>query len=228
MKRFVEGNQIVLGIILAVIWSVVVLEIVLVAVFADVPAVAWAGLAVPGAVALGLSLGAFVLLRHERPEAGLPPSERSPRSPDVHRVLVVANETLPAPALHDEIARRAEHGKVEVLVVAPVLAGPVHHWTNEEDKERSHARERLDSTCAALAGLPVSATGELGSDDPLRAIEDALRTFGADEIIISTHPAERSNWRERDVVERAKEYYDLPVTHVVVERQPEVVPRRKV
>lgn len=204
-------------IILAVIWFVVLLQVVFVAVFADVPAIAWAGLAIPGVVALGLSGAAYALLRHERPEAGLPAEERAPRSPDVHRVLVVANETLPARELHDEIVRRADHERpLEVLVVAPVLAGPVSHWTNEEDREHGQAAARLDAAYAALAGLPVTVRGTIGSDDPFRAVEDALRGFGADEIIISTHPAGQSNWLEKDIVRRVREYHGLPVTHIIV------------
>ena len=40
-------------------------------------------------------------------------------------------------------------------------------------------------------------------------MEDALRRFPADEVIISTHPPGRSNWLERDVVERARERFDI-------------------
>ena len=59
--------------------------------------------------------------------------------------------------------------------------------------------------------------GEVGDGDPLQAIEDALRTFGADEIVISTHPEGRSNWLERNVVGAARERFDVPITHVVVD-----------
>jgi hypothetical protein len=55
----------------------------------------------------------------------------------------------------------------------------------------------------------------------MQAIEDALRTFGADEIIISTHPPGRSNWLEKEVIERARERFDLPITHVVVDLEHE-------
>jgi GABA permease len=48
-------------------------------------------------------------------------------------------------------------------------------------------------------------------------MDDALRTFGADEIVISTHPPGRSNWLEKGVIERARERYPLPLTHVVVD-----------
>jgi hypothetical protein len=55
----------------------------------------------------------------------------------------------------------------------------------------------------------------------VQAIEDALRVFGADEIIISTHPPGRSNWLERDEVAKARDRFPVPVTHVVVDLQAE-------
>jgi GABA permease len=53
------------------------------------------------------------------------------------------------------------------------------------------------------------------------AISDALRTFGADEILISTHPPGRSNWLEKGVIERARERFPVPITHVVVDLERE-------
>jgi hypothetical protein len=67
----------------------------------------------------------------------------------------------------------------------------------------------------------VNVRGEVGDGDPVQAIEDALRTFGADEIIISTHPEGRSNWLERGVVESARERFAVPITHVVVDLEKE-------
>ena len=63
----------------------------------------------------------------------------------------------------------------------------------------------------------IDAHGEVGDSDPLQAIEDSLRTFAPDELVISTHPEGRSNWLERGVVEAARERFALPVTHVVVD-----------
>ena len=63
----------------------------------------------------------------------------------------------------------------------------------------------------------MQAQGEVGDGDPLQAIEDALRTFGADEIVISTHPRGARNWLERNVVGDARDRFDLPITHVVVD-----------
>jgi hypothetical protein len=70
---------------------------------------------------------------------------------------------------------------------------------------------------SSLAGAGVHVRGQVGDDDPIQAIDDALRAFPADEIVISTHPPGRSNWLEKGVVIRAQERYDCPITHVVVD-----------
>jgi hypothetical protein len=68
----------------------------------------------------------------------------------------------------------------------------------------------------------IEVRGDIGDADPVQAMEDALRRFPADEAIISTHPPGRSTWLERGVVERSRERFPLPVSHVVVdlEREP--------
>ena len=127
---------------------------------------------------------------------------------------MVANETVGTEALRSEVCARAAGCESEVLVVAPALNSPIRHWTGEEDAARAKASARLGEELAVLAGLGLQARGEVGADDPLQAIDDAL-TFPADEIIISTHEHERSNWLEEGLVERARAAYGLPVTHVV-------------
>ena len=102
-------------------------------------------------------------------------------------------------------------------VVTPALNSPLKTWVSDEDQARAAAQERLDASLAKLAEAGVQARGEVGDGDPLQAMEDALRTFGADEIIISTHPEGRSNWLERGVVAKARERFAVPITHVVVD-----------
>ena len=90
-------------------------------------------------------------------------------------------------------------------------------WTSDEDGARAAAQGRLDASLGQLERDGIQAEGEVGDGDPLQAIEDALRTFGADEIVISTHPEGRSHWLERDVVGSARDRFDVPITHVVVD-----------
>jgi hypothetical protein len=171
-------------------------------------------LGVAGGLALGLVVGLFVLKRDE------PASKAAlrPRPADgTNRILVVANETLSGLGLRSEISGRSRGDRTVLRVVCPALNSKIKHWTNEEDEARANAQQRLEHLLAELRGKGFEAEGDIGDDDPVQAMEDALRRFPADEVIISTHPVGRSNWLEHDVVNRAQERLDLPVTHVVVD-----------
>ncbi len=174
----------------------------------------WAGLAV-----FLLETGAIVAWwlngRSEREE----PVKQAPAShpPGERRVLVVANETVGGAELLAELRRLAAGAHTEVLVVSPALNSPIRHWVSDEDGARKDASARLEASLETMRADGIDARGEIGDGDPLQAIEDALRTFAPDELVISTHPAGRSHWLERDVVSGARERFDLPVTHVVVD-----------
>jgi hypothetical protein len=181
----------------------------------SIPGELWVGFGiVVGVAVLLVGVAALLVFASDRPTTAA--AERAPAvADDVRHVLVVANETIGTKTLRQEVCARAAGCESEVLVVAPALNTPIRHWTDEEDAARAGARARLGEELAVLAGLGLRARGEVGADDPLQAIDDALRTFPADEIIISTHERERSNWLEEGVVERVRSAYGLPVAHVV-------------
>ena len=177
----------------------------------------WAGVAV--FVLLSALVVAWWLRarREERPRQTVP----RPHADGERRILVVANETVAGHTLRSMILERSLDVREEVLVVTPALNSPIRHWASDEDNARAAAQERLTSSLERLKALGVHARGEVGDGDPLQAIEDALRTFGADEIILSTHPEGRSHWLERGVVTKARERFAVPVTHVVVDLERE-------
>jgi len=176
----------------------------------------WIGLAV------FVVLSALVLWRWLGARSTEPPVRPAvpPRADDAERhILVIANETVGGDALLALLQQRSEGVREEVLVVVPALNSPMRHWASDEDGARAAAHDRLQTSLERLAAAGVQARGEVGDGDPLQAIEDALRTFGADEIVISTHPEGRSHWLERNVVGAARERFDAPITHVVVDLQ---------
>ena len=144
---------------------------------------------------------------------------------DVHRVLVVANETVGGGALLDEIRNRTKGRRSEILVVTPAITSQVKHWVSDVDDAIADADRRREESVRAIESAGLDVRGAVGDSDPNVAIEDALRDFPADEVIISTHPPERSRWLERGVVERARREIDLPVTHVVVDLEAEATAR---
>lgn len=150
-----------------------------------------------------------------------PPVRTAPTrrgGPGEKRILVVANETVGGERLRSCIGEKsAGADRSVILVVAPALNSPVRQWASDEDPARRQAQERLDVSLARLREAGIDARGEIGDAEPLQAIEDALRTFGADEVIISTHPEGRSHWLERGLVRNARERFTVPITHVVVD-----------
>jgi uncharacterized membrane protein len=134
------------------------------------------------------------------------------------RLLVVANETVQGEALLNEIRDRCHGRRSEVMVVTPALAASrASHWASDIDEAIELARQRMELSLIEIRQLGLKAKGEIGDSDPNMAIEDALRVFPADEIVISTHPPDRSRWLEHGVVDKAREQIELPITHVVVD-----------
>jgi hypothetical protein len=172
-------------------------------------------------VFIALTAVALWLFLRRRPDEA--PLRTAPRSHegDERRILVIANETVGGARLRETIEARAAGQRAELLVVSPALNSPVRHWASDEDPARAAAQERLSSSLRRLRSLGLEARGEVGDGDPLQAIEDALRTFGPDELIISTHPEGRSHWLEQGLVEKARERFVIPITHVVVDLEAE-------
>jgi hypothetical protein len=177
----------------------------------------WAGIGV--FVVLTLAAALMILQgRRERPPRTAPARRGDA---DEHRVLVIANETVGGRALREMIRERTAEPRSRVLVISPALNTPLKHWVSDSDEARAAAYRRLDHSLGALREAGIEAAGEVGDSDPLQAIEDAMRTFGPDEIVISTHPEGRSNWLERGVVTGARERFTVPITHVVVDLEAE-------
>jgi hypothetical protein len=173
----------------------------------------WAALIVFIALTLAVVIWWAVARTADRPTQTRP----SAHAAGERRILVVANETLGGQELRRLIEERSSDMPTVILVCTPALNSRLRHWASDEDGARLAAQERLDASLEGLRSLGIDASGEVGDANPLQAMEDALRTFGADEIIISTHPVGRSNWLERGVVEHARERFTVPIRHVVVD-----------
>jgi nucleotide-binding universal stress UspA family protein len=190
----------------------------------------FAAIVVAGVVNTWLGVAVFVVLtaavgwlvfRRSAPEAPMTTASAQRSVPGERRILVIANETVGGAKLQECIASKSGGHQAHVLVVSPALNSPMRHWASDEDPARASAQQRLDASLARLRNLGIDASGEVGDAEPLQAIEDALRTFGPDELIISTHPEGRSHWLEQGLVTKARERFVVPITHVVVDLQAE-------
>ncbi len=149
---------------------------------AIVASMALAGLVGAG---LGMAVGAVaatslvVFASRAKPDRRLEVAESADSG---HRVLVVAVTEATADAAQ-RIARLAGSAE-DVRVVVPVPSHRLDRWLSAEDDARREAEGSLARSAGALvaAGLPVS--GSVGDPDPAQAMEDELRDFAADEVIL--------------------------------------------
>jgi hypothetical protein len=146
-----------------------------------------------------------------------PSRQRVKETDDRPRILVVANETVEGEELLAAIRRLVAGRSADVYVVCPALNSKLRHWTSDEDGARDAAQARLDRSLTRLHAAGFVASGEVGDADPVQAIEDSLRVFGADDIVLATHPPGRSHWLEKGVVDAVRHRFVVPVTHVVVD-----------
>jgi hypothetical protein len=142
---------------------------------------------------------------------------------DERHVLVIANETLPGRSLVEAIERRRKDGPLRVTVITPVNQ-PREGYVVYEDTRRAAAGRRLEGTLEALRQAGIPASGLVVEADPVAATRDALAQLEPkpDEIVVSTHPQQRSGWLRRNVLERIEDAAGgLPVEHVVVDLERE-------
>ncbi len=134
-------------------------------------------------------------------------------------VLVIANETVAGKSLIDALKRRTEQGPLRVTVITPVNQ-PREGYVVYEDTRRAAAGRRLERTLEALREAGIHASGLVVEADPVAALRDALAQLEPrpDEIVVSTHPRQKSGWLRRNVVERMERAAEgVPLEHVVVD-----------
>ena len=133
------------------------------------------------------------------------------------KVLVITSETISAEQLRGALGADGDPSELEVMVVAPALAGnALKFWMSDADEAIARAEQVREASVERLGQEGVSATGDTGEADPYIAIEDALKTFDADRIVLFTHGAEAQRYREdldeREIAER----FGRPVDHASV------------
>jgi nucleotide-binding universal stress UspA family protein len=132
------------------------------------------------------------------------------------RLLVVVTAPVDDAVLRDRV-RDHSGPDAEVRVVAPASDLSRLEWlATDEDEARGEAADIARSTERAVQPEAGRVETEVGDSDPVQAIEDALRQFPADEIIVVTRKGDDAGWLEKDSAEEASERFGVPVTHLVV------------
>jgi hypothetical protein len=152
-----------------------------------------------------VAAGTLVLLAASRPPRGA--IETAARPDSRRRVLIALSRELDEPAAIERVWAEAqpERGadETEVLVLAPARTGLLARWASDVEAARAEAQRKLVISVASLAGVQVEATGAVGDQDLVQAVEDELHQFAADEVILVTGPVARDSSGERAAGELA-------------------------
>jgi hypothetical protein len=100
----------------------------------------------------------------------------------------------------------------EILVLTPSLPSRLDWITSDTDRARLQADQRLSAVLGQLGELGVEAEGAVGSDEPLEALEDAIRRFEPNHLLIAIRLASRAGWQEKGLLEDIQERFGLPMT----------------
>ncbi|GAC1324933.1 MAG: hypothetical protein NVSMB25_22940 [Thermoleophilaceae bacterium] len=152
----------------------------------------------------------------DTPGVGPIPYETMYKPGMASKILALVSEAVSADALRSAIGRdRADNA--EVLVVAPALNTRTRFFLADPDPAIERAEQVQQETVERLDEEGIDAAGDTGEEDPLLAIQDALATYQADEIVLFTHAGDKRNWLEDGIVDSARERFSTPVRHIVIE-----------
>jgi hypothetical protein len=122
------------------------------------------------------------------------------------KVIAVVAEPISGEVLRNAVGEQTAED-AEVLVVAPALNSRLRFFMSDPDDAIDRAQEVADESVERIESEAIDVVGDTGESDPLQAIEDALVTFPAEEIVLCTHPGGERNWLEEGVVEEARERF---------------------
>ena len=130
------------------------------------------------------------------------------------KIIAVAAEPISADVLREAVGKQQAQD-AEVLVVAPALnESKVRFWASDPDGSIEQAEDVAQETVERLDDAGVDAAGGAGESEPLLALQDALATFDAEEIVLCTRLGGELNWLEEGLVEEVKARFpDRSVSH---------------
>jgi len=183
---------------------------ILFAVFIAAATGLWAWLLVGAALvaAAAIAVAVYAGRRDYASAHGAPAVEST--DDGVHRVIVIAGGSCTSQEFRDRLLHRAAGRPTRAYVITPAEGSGLAKWTGDESGYAG-AEQDLEATLAALAAIGVDAQGRVGAFDPIQAADDGLREFPAEELLFATSAD------GGDVVEVARERYDLHITHVAVD-----------
>jgi hypothetical protein len=131
------------------------------------------------------------------------------------RLLVVVAQAARGEELRRRLTSLSRGRRLELCLLAPAYAASgLEYVASDVDRGIRRALDRLDKSLAEMSWMQVTtARGEVGEADPMLAIDSALVSFEADEIVLVPSPG-RDQFAEKELFERVCERFELPVWEI--------------
>jgi hypothetical protein len=131
------------------------------------------------------------------------------------RVLLVVAQAARGEELRRRLGSLSRGRRLELCLLAPAYASSgLEYVASDVDPGIERALERLERSLAEMrCEQVIVARGEVGEADPMLAIDSALVTFAAEEIVLVPSP-DRGQWAEKELFERVRERFELPVWEI--------------
>jgi hypothetical protein len=130
-------------------------------------------------------------------------------------VLAFVNEVAGGRKLLQSIRDRVEAGADRVAVAAPQNQ-PIVGQIVDRDEVRDAAWSRVEVTQEVLDEFGIESAGAVLDPDSSLALDDAVRAFQPSEVLISSLYETRFGPMRKDLIEWAKDQFEVPITHVAV------------
>ncbi len=147
------------------------------------------------------------------------PAGRHPnaRRPVTKRLLFVADAAVADVDELPPLVRVVLDSAAEVYVLTPTLPGRLDWLTDDVDRSRHVADQRLDTVLGHMHSIRPDVSGTASRGSLLTVIEDAVATFRPDHVLVALRDAEHVNWQERGLIDRIETRFGLPLTTYAVD-----------
>jgi nucleotide-binding universal stress UspA family protein len=137
--------------------------------------------------------------------------------PAIQRLLFVADAAVADVSQLPPPVRAVIDAAAAVYVLTPTLPGRLAWLTDEVDRVRHVADERLDTVLGHMHSIGAHASGAAARGSLLTVVADAVAEFKPDHILLALRSSQHANWQERGLVKHIEQRFGLPVTTYAVD-----------
>jgi hypothetical protein len=108
----------------------------------------------------------------------------------------------------------------EIVVITPILVSGLQWLASDTDRARYEADERLSAVLGHVEAIAPEAEirAEVGDDTPMTALDDVMRKFEPDHILIALRASDHDAWQEQGLLDEIRQAFHIPMTVFEIDR----------